>query len=182
MNVFFTADHHFGHENIIRFCDRPFGSVEEMDEALVERWNERVGPDDVVYHLGDFTLGGKAAALFNRLNGVIYVLGNHWHHDRRWLPKGFGWTPWPSASRWEVEIAPPLMVLWFGETPSVPVVLCHYPLAEWDRKRYGAWHLHGHSHGKHRGEGLIMDVGVDCTGFYPVSLEEVAEFMRGRAG
>ena len=161
---------------MIGFCDRPFGSVEEMDEELVRRWNERVGPDDAVYHLGDFTLGGKAAALFNRLNGVIFVLGNHWHHDRRWLPRGFGRTPWPSASGWGVEILPPMVVLEFEGVP--PVVLCHYPLAVWDRRHFGAWHVHGHSHGKYQGEGLVLDVGVDCWDFYPVSLEEVAERMR----
>ncbi len=54
--LWFTADHHFGHANIIRYCNRPFASAEEMDATLVHLWNETVGRDDIVYHLGDFTL------------------------------------------------------------------------------------------------------------------------------
>ena len=54
--VFFTSDHHFGHQNIIRHCQRPFGGAAEMDEELIRRWNERVRPGDEVYHLGDFAL------------------------------------------------------------------------------------------------------------------------------
>jgi calcineurin-like phosphoesterase family protein len=73
--VWFTADHHFGHENIIKFCNRPFASAQEMDEAMIERWNSVVKPDDKVYHLGDFTLNNAAAAdhYFKQLNGRIYV-------------------------------------------------------------------------------------------------------------
>jgi calcineurin-like phosphoesterase family protein len=57
------------------------------------------------------------------------------------------------------------------------IVLCHYPFAEWDRKHYGSWHLHGHSHGNYHGQGLIYDVGVDTNNFTPVSLEQITEIM-----
>jgi len=60
-----------------------------------------------------------------------------------------------------------------------PIVMCHYPFAHWDREHYGSIHLHGHSHGKHVASGKILDVGVDCHNFYPISLEEVAEIMEG---
>ena len=56
--IFVTADHHFGHANIIEYTNRPFASVEEMDAALIAAWNERVTDYDLVYHLGDFTLEG----------------------------------------------------------------------------------------------------------------------------
>ena len=62
MAVYFTADTHFGHKSILRLCERPFASLQAMDEALVARWNERVGPDDLVYHLGDFCFKGSALA------------------------------------------------------------------------------------------------------------------------
>lgn len=78
--VFFTSDTHFKHANIIKFCERPFGSIEEMNEALIANWNRVVGKDDFVFHLGDFCFGGSEAwnSILDRLNGKIYlVLGNH---------------------------------------------------------------------------------------------------------
>jgi calcineurin-like phosphoesterase family protein len=62
-NVYFTADQHFGHAGIIGLCKRPFRSVEEMDEAMIANWNAVVGPDDEVWHLGDFAYRIKPARL-----------------------------------------------------------------------------------------------------------------------
>lgn len=176
MTIWFTSDHHFGHENIIRFCNRPFQSIEEMDRVLIERWNEVVEPCDTVYHLGDFTLGDRDAArsYFNQLNGQIYVLANLWHHDKRWLSASGGIMA-------GVGLKPPMVVLEFPELgdgihPQV-VVLCHYPIAVWDRKHYGAWHLFGHSHGNHDNGGKSLDVGVDENNFYPFSLAQVAGLL-----
>jgi hypothetical protein len=72
-NHWYTSDHHFGHKNIIAHNSRPFASVEEMDEALIARWNSVVGPDDVVYHLGDFSFGPQAYYL-PRLNGEKHLV------------------------------------------------------------------------------------------------------------
>lgn len=58
--VFFTSDTHFNHANIIRFCNRPFKDVSHMNEAIISNWNRVVGPEDIVFHLGDFCLGGSA--------------------------------------------------------------------------------------------------------------------------
>ena len=71
MATWFTADTHFGHGNVIRYCERPFASVEEMDEVLIENWNYVIRPKDTIYHLGDFTLTGKEKAndYFSSLNG-----------------------------------------------------------------------------------------------------------------
>jgi calcineurin-like phosphoesterase family protein len=80
MVVFFISDTHFGHENIIRMCRRPFGSVAEMDEALIARWNERVGAADTIYHLGDFCYRNRCGAdtYLRCLNGQIHLIaGNH---------------------------------------------------------------------------------------------------------
>ena len=75
--IWVTSDTHYGHANIIRFCDRPFASSEEMDEALIANFNERVKPGDTVYHLGDFSFAKDPARVFRRLNGTIHlVLGN----------------------------------------------------------------------------------------------------------
>ena len=160
MKILFTGDHHFNHENVVRYTNRPFADVEEMDAELISRWNEVVGPRDIVYHLGDFCLGSplKAADYFEQLNGQIKVLGYPWHHDKRWLPTG-SITDWQYVSRGGhiVEILLPMVVLEFKEfSPSrypKPVVLCHYQIARWDRRHYDSWHLFGHSHGKVKGEG-----------------------------
>lgn len=79
-STFFTSDTHFGHENIIKFCKRPYQSVEEMNEALIENWNKVIGKNDTVFHLGDFALGGSTVwnNTLDRLNGKIYLIfGNH---------------------------------------------------------------------------------------------------------
>ena len=78
--VFCTSDHHFGHAKIIEYANRPYNSVEEMDEDLIKRWNETVSNDDIVFHLGDFAFGSveKQKSYFDRLHGVKYlILGNH---------------------------------------------------------------------------------------------------------
>lgn len=79
-HTFFTSDTHFNHANIIRFCNRPFNDVEQMNETLIANWNRVVQPEDTVFHLGDFCLGGSVewTKILNRLNGKIYlILGNH---------------------------------------------------------------------------------------------------------
>lgn len=80
MTTFYTSDTHFGHERILELCERPFSDVTRMNEALIERWNNVVQPEDTVYHLGDVALGkiAESLPLISRLNGYkILVLGNH---------------------------------------------------------------------------------------------------------
>lgn len=187
--IWFTADNHFGHENIIEFCDCPFSHIDEMDDTLIKNWNEVVKLGNIVYHLGDFTLGAYEAATqyFDRLNGHIKFLSNPWHHDKRWLE---GVRSIPECETGHIsrvtesfELLPPMVVL---EIPGMgaseyplALTLCHYPLQFWDRKHYGAWMLHGHTHQKNNfdtGE-FILNVGVDCHNFYPISLGGVLQYM-----
>lgn len=184
MAIFFTADQHFGHGNILEYTGRPFADVSEGDTEMIRRWNEAVRDHrDTVYHLGDFTLGdiGKAKWYFAQLNGEIKVLAYPWHHDRRWLDPVADGIKLLSASGCRVELLPPMVVLELtqykrGKYPQI-LVLCHYPISRWDRRHYGSWHLFGHCHGRHPSDGLSFDVGVDAQGFAPVSLEEVARRM-----
>lgn len=190
MKTFFTSDHHFGHGNMIKYSNRPFSGVEEMDEVMTERWNEVVGEWDLVYYLGDLTLRNDGTRYLSRLNGRIQVLAYPWHHDKLWLPldrllynNNFTAQFRPhihSKSGYPIIVTHPMVVLGKNIYYDNVIVLCHYPIAEWDRKHYGSWHLHGHSHCRHNGEGKIMDVGVDCNNFYPVSLEQVADYMETR--
>ena len=177
MTTWFTADTHFGHANIIKYCDRPFSSVEEMDETLIENWNRAVNPNDTIYHLGDFTLAGEEAArvYFLRLNGNIFIVPGG--HDRKWL-KGENYFSRPGHP---VTILPPLYTLTVSfaeaEHPQ-PIVLCHYSMRVWDRAHYGSWHLYGHSHGNLPPLKNSLDVGVDCWVYRLLSLDNVHREMK----
>ena len=157
--TFFTADTHFGHRRIIELCKRPFADVIQMREEIIRRWNERVGPDDVVWHLGDFAYRAtdeEIESVFHRLNGTKHlVMGNHDGTATKMLP-------WASKTHL-TEIS----------VNSHPVVLCHYPLLEWRGFHRGTVHLFGHVHGRNPGVGRSCDVGVDCWDFRPVEFEEI---------
>ncbi len=185
MAIFITADQHWGHANILQSCHRKYRCVEEHDAELICAWNKAVGSDDVVYHLGDVTLRNAAFAsdIFRQLNGQIHVLGYPWHHDARWLK-----TPL-SARGGRVTIEPAMVVLEHiiksGEH-WLPVVLCHYPFEVWDRKHYGAVHLHGHTHGTLQQIPNRLDVGVDVAllllgDYRPFCLVEAMQFAMNKA-
>lgn len=170
MKTFFTSDTHFDDAYAIRYFKRPFKNVDEMNAVIVERWNRVVSTHDTVYHLGDFTLENISHFIrwINQLNGNIKILPGS--HDDPWL-KDF-------TESEKVEILAPLASMTFpeimaGNQPQV-IVMCHYSMQVWDRSNQGSWHLFGHSHGKLPGIGLSFDVGVDCTEFTPLSLNEVA--------
>lgn len=174
MKTFFTSDTHFDDEYAIQYFHRPFRNVNEMNAVMVERWNNVVSQDDVVYHLGDFTLEDlhHFTKWAGQLNGSINILPGS--HDQPWL-KDF-------VSSEKIRVLAPLISLEFSETgvagrPQV-IVLCHYSMQVWYRSNQGSWHLFGHTHGKLKGIGLSFDVGVDCTDFVPLSLAGVAEKMR----
>jgi len=170
----FTSDHHFGHKDIIKYCQRPFESVEEMDRELIVAWNSVVRDDDTVYHLGDFTLADQDRALkyFEQLNGRIFVLNGT--HDEEWFKK----AEYHSKDG-PVSFLNPLESLKFYDPnfdEGLVVVLCHYAMRVWDRSHYGSLHLYGHSHGELDGRGRSMDVGVDThPQFRPYSLEEIKD-------
>jgi calcineurin-like phosphoesterase family protein len=145
-----------------------------MDAMLIERWNEVVAPDDEVYHLGDFTLGGQVPfmSFVSRLNGQInFVPGGH---DYRWTPYANRGEAKSKSGR-SVFVLPALYTLEVSVIDDWPtvLVLCHYSLRVWDRSHYGSYHLYGHSHGKLAGIGRSMDVGVDTNNFYPWSIDQI---------
>ena len=172
MATYFTADQHLGHANIIQYCRRPFGSVEHMDEVLIQNHNRRVRPKDTVYILGDFTLRSRKWAMdyASRLHGTkLFIQGSH----DSWM-RGIG----GGLIVERMYILPPLYTLELTDHP--PIVLCHYPMLVWDRSHYGSWHLFGHQHNHSREvrRGLSLNVGVDCWSYQPISLDEVEEALR----
>lgn len=87
MDVFVISDHHFYHENIIRYCNRPYKDLKEMHYNMIEKWNSVVGKNDTVLHLGDFSFGDKyrVDGIKKQLNGKIYMVkGNHDKHGVSW--------------------------------------------------------------------------------------------------
>lgn len=172
MPIWFTSDTHFGHANIIEYSNRPFASVQSMDEALINNWNQLVSPQDTIYHLGDFTLRGQAEAsdYFSQLNGKIIVVPGG--HDWRWQKA----NDYTSKSGYPVIILPALhsIKVTVPEIEKVqPIVLCHYAMRVWDKSHYGSWHLYGHSHGQLPPLKNSLDVGVDCWNFQPIPVETI---------
>lgn len=85
--VWLISDNHFNHQKIIEYCNRPFKTVEQMNEEMIKKWNSAVKEDDKIYHLGDFGFGSKEqiANIVSKLNGRIFlILGNHDNHTPQW--------------------------------------------------------------------------------------------------
>src|SRR5690606_24946302 len=141
-----------GHARVIEYSKRPFANVNEMNEAIVQRWNAVVAPGDFVYHLGDFAFLRhlEATQLAKRLNGQKYLIfGNH---DKALRKNQDFLTQWIWAKDY-AEITIGLQ----------KIVLSHYPFLVWNKRHYGSWNLHGHCHGSLPDDprSRRVDVGVD---------------------
>lgn len=160
MEIWFTSDTHFGHANVIDYCNRPFKDVDEMDTTMVLNWNYRVSSKDLVYHLGDFHFGPKSRLdeILSALRGrIILIAGNHDRKQTRRHPR--------------FESVHDYLEINYNRKK---LVLCHYPLYTWNKSHRGSYNLHGHCHGginrkdreveKHSRR---IDVGVDTNDFKP---------------
>ena len=170
--IWFTADSHIGHRNIIKYCQRPFSDVEEMNKTLISNWNKVVGINDYVFHLGDFSVGGAAewTSLLDSLNGRIFlVLGNH---DMNNVDQGF-------MRRFE-DVSMQMLI----SIGKQRVYLNHYPFLCYGGAYRGTWQLFGHVHTSSCMSGLDgprlqmlfprqYDVGVDNNNYTPISFAEV---------
>jgi len=149
--IFITSDHHFYHKNIIRYCDRPFNSYQEMNETMIKKWNKKVGKNDIVIHLGDFCLFGeeKARLIRKQLNGVIILVsGNHDYRNMEDI--GF--------------------IVVKGNLQIGNLILSHRPLQK-DEIPKGFINVHGHIHLKNSYYGI--NICVEKTNYYPILLENV---------
>ncbi|HYG17136.1 MAG TPA: phosphoesterase [Bacteroidia bacterium] len=170
--IWFTSDNHFGHTNIIKYTKRPFTSVDEMDETMIERWNERIGPNDDVYHLGDVGLcpADQLREILDWLNGNIHlIVGNH-EGAALQCKKRFQWVKDYYELKVPDEDAP---------NGSQKIVLLHYAMRIWNGCHRGTFHLYGHSHGTLTDDPFMrsLDAGVDSHNFYPISYQEVKSLM-----
>jgi calcineurin-like phosphoesterase family protein len=164
--IWFIADTHFGHANIIRYCDRPFESKQDHDQTIINNWNACVGKKDTVYHLGDFGFGSPKwlmDKIASKLHGqIILIRGNH---DQ-------GVIKDPLVNRF-VQIKDVHMISGMHNNERYRIFMSHYPHRSWPFSYHGSFHLFGHVHGNLDPWGLSFDAGVDTNGFRPISLDEV---------
>lgn len=177
MTVFFSSDHHFGHANIIKYCNRPYADSDEMNRDMVLRWNSKVQPEDTVYYLGDFVMSpAHFLRMAGRLNGrKILIPGNH---DSPFHGK-------------KIEEYGKYFEIRDKEIEVEGFHLCHLPYSgDHDKERYPQFRpkpregldlLHGHCHTswtfKLHGNNVMLNVGVDVHNFYPISVDEVRSLL-----
>ena len=176
MNLF-TSDFHFGHSNCVFMDHRPFADADEMDAYIIRMWNERVQGSDDVWFLGDFSHRAKkpASEYLRKLRGHKHlIIGNH---DGKMLSD-------PEAMRYW-ETADHIKTLNDGKYGKI--VLCHFPIADWEGMYRGSWHLFGHIHSTRNASARYMDgmekainVGCMLNGYAPCSMRELIENREAR--
>jgi len=189
MSVFFTSDTHFHHKNVIEYCNRPVPGIrwmtvpEQMDamnRILIEKWNDKVKPNDEVYHLGDMAFCGvsKFLPIVEKLNGKkFWIRGNHDYglSKKEEVVKHFEWIRDYYVLRVQDTYADEEEII---HQYHQPIVLCHFPILSWDNMSHGSWHLHGHCHGSLPETKMMrLDVGVDTNQLNPYSYEEIKKIM-----
>lgn len=185
--VFFTSDTHFWHANIIKYCNRPFKSIEDMNESLISAWNRCVRPTDIVFHLGDFAFcsSEKLKDIISRLNGTIYLtMGNH----------DFKMFKHESAKKMFADVEQQYYI----EVDGQKILLNHFPMLCFGgshRTTNQVWQLFGHVHSGPYNlipeditksdlprleflQDTQYDVGVDNNNFAPISFDTVKEIMK----
>lgn len=167
--VYFIGDMHFGHENVIKLSKRPFNSIEEMDSTIIQNWNAIVKDSDIVYIIGDVWYKGtrNAVEYVRKLKGIKHLIrGNH---DGKAL-KNDGFAKLFESIQDIADIS----------VDNQRIILCHYPILEWNGYYRDSLHIHGHIHNNRQGvfnylktEPRALNAGVDITGFRPVTLNEL---------
>ena len=174
---YFLSDPHFFHKNVIQYSNRPFHNVDEMNWAIINNINEIVKPDDELYILGDFIFGSveRAEEILSVIvcKNLHYIFGNH---DRDMDD--------PRLKRFFKSMGPYKEIKVPDEKGgSQMIVLCHYPILEWNKGHRGSWMLHGHCHGNLKYPDTlknkrITDVGVDCWNYKPVSYSQLKSLFK----
>lgn len=171
--IYFTADPHFFHSNIINLTNRPFKDMDDMHRVLIENWNSRINNNDEVYIIGDFLhkgSGTQANEILQKLKGRKYLIrGNHdtYLEDENFDPTAFKWIKDYHVLSYQ----------------KLKFVLFHYPILEWQGYFGNAIHVYGHVHNSSKENSQFerlrvlgpraYNVGVDVNGFCPVSIESI---------
>ena len=166
--IFYTSDLHFGHANAIKFDERPFTDVDDMAEGMIHNWNSRVGKNDTVYILRDFCFKLKdPEPILARLKGRKHlIIGNH---D-------------------QVIMGSEKLQSYFDDIQKMDyisdrgklIIMCHFPIAEWNKKKSGAYHFYGHIHKSSpevysfmTSQGRAYNVGCMINNYMPCTADEI---------
>ena len=170
--VWFTSDLHFWHKNICKYCNRPFETMEEMNQALIDNWNSVVKEDDTVFVLGDMGFCG-----YDNLYPLMFRL-----NDKKYLAQGDIDSDKIVFRLYEANIIEgyykmhEVTIIGDEECPDQQLTLCHFPMIDWPNKERGAWMVHGHQHQLPETPSCSVmhwDVGVDKNNLKPVSFEQL---------
>lgn len=189
--LWFTSDLHFGHRNVIRFCERPFENEKQMGTKLIENWNDTVGDNDIVFVLGDtfwFNDSRNIKKVLSSLNGkTIYILpGNH-----------DDFNAYHRVDDPRIVLLDDVNVMWLESENNrgwkkkiYEVWMSHYPMMTWPHRDNGAFQFFGHIHsqqGKHEGVDQDLplhynqlDVGCDYWSYKPVNFEELKTIIESK--
>lgn len=169
--IYYIGDLHLGHEDSIYLDSRPFASVQEMDKEIIKRWNEKVRDVDDVYILGDFCYKSERPEQWylRQLKGRKHlIVGNH---DRGLLRNKEAMTFFKSIEKIQYVI-----------DGDERIVLCHYPIFEWNGFHHGVWHIYGHIHNRRDDTYLFMrqrkaalNAGCMINNYVPSTLNELIE-------
>ena len=178
--IFFISDPHFYHNNIIKYTNRPFNNIDDMNKTIVSNWNNKVPKDGIVFLLGDVALTSKPLDLFgllSSLNGTIHlIIGNH---ERDALKKEYIRQRWTTISD--------ILEITVNDNAQ-DIIMCHYPMLTWNCSHRGSWQLFGHVHGNLNKNGEMnhnpnqLDVGVDLHNFTPLSYNEIKTIINKQNG
>ena len=172
---FYISDTHWDHGNIMKYCDRPFATVEEMNQAMIENWNRKVGDDDDVYIVGDMFFYARTPVeyMLCQLKGRKHlIIGNH---DCQWMKK-VEMAGYFESVQYVAEI----------KDGKRDITLCHYPMMAWHGSNHGSYLIYGHIHNNTgdffwpllRKMENALNAGVDVNHFEPVTFEELVENNR----
>ncbi len=167
--IHISADFHLSHNNIIKYCNRPFSSVGEMNQTIIKNINDVVKPDDVLYHLGDFTMTDNYAIISEFAKEIrckkVFILGNH---DKR-----------KNLDKLKED---GIIEAWYDTYglmyKNCYIWLSHYAHRTWDQSHRGSWHLYGHTHNKMPSYGLSFDAGVDSNNYKPYSFDDIEKKIK----
>ena len=181
-NIYFIGDLHVGHKNVIKYDNRPFSDIHEMNECLINNWNSVISDTDIVYYMGDLSLCGSDMTKWfvSQLNGVInFIIGNH---DNIKNIKNLNRFDKIYEYGTEVNIK--------DDNDSTKrsggyqrIVLSHYPFLSWNGCNHNSWHLHAHCHGNLIKSNpdfykrKVIDVGAPCIDYTPISYNEIKDIM-----
>lgn len=186
-NLFFTSDLHFGHRNVIKFCNRPFADEKEMNSKLIENWNSIVTNDDIVFVLGDifwFNDSHNIKKVLKQLNGKqIYILpGNH-----------DDFNSYHRVDDPRIVLCEDIVVLWLESENNIwnkkiiEIWMSHYPMMTWPHRENGSIQLFGHIHSQidktigvdqdlplHYNQ---LDVGCDRWNWKPININQIINLI-----